>query len=171
MGGRAKVPMAALRTICGNLGWEEVRTYIQSGNVVFLAGGKPSALERELEAGLASQLGVTTSVMVRTAKAWKGYIAKNPFPEEARNETSRVLLYVPKSPPLEGAAEAIQSRAKNRERVARVEDALCIYYPVGAGQSKLTPTLIDRSIGSPATGRNWRTVLELDSLASAINGK
>jgi uncharacterized protein (DUF1697 family) len=55
----------------------------------------------------------------------------------------------------------LRARAADGERIERVGDALWIHYPRGAGRSKLTPALFDRSAGSPVTARNWNTVLEL----------
>ena len=70
-------------------------------------------------------------------------------------------MLLSKRPPAGGAEESIQARAAAGERVRRGGDALWINFPEGSGTSKLTPALIDRAVGSPATSRNYRTVVTL----------
>jgi uncharacterized protein (DUF1697 family) len=160
VGGR-KLPMAELRALCGELGWEEVATYIQSGNVVFTAAGTAVAIEQELEDAIKEKLGIEVPVIVRTAAQWAEYPPGNPFPKAAKEEPNRLMLLLSKAPPANGAEDAIQARATAGEKVKRAGDALWIHFPQGAGTSKLTPSLIDRAVGAPATARNYRTVTTL----------
>jgi len=160
VGGR-KLPMAELRALCGELGWADVATYIQSGNIVFGADGKSEAIEKLLEDAVAERFGLDVPVIVRTGAQWASYPPANPFPTAAENEPNRLMLLLSKRPPARGAEEIIQARATAGEQVRRAGDALWIHFPEGAGTSKLTPSLIDRAIGSPATSRNYRTVTTL----------
>jgi uncharacterized protein (DUF1697 family) len=91
-------------------------------------------------------------------------VASNPFPDATGIEPNRVMLLVSKAPPLTSAADDVQRRARDGERVRLTGDALWIHYPSGQGTSRLSPALIDRCIGSPATSRNWRSVLALADL-------
>ncbi|HEX6375881.1 MAG TPA: DUF1697 domain-containing protein [Allosphingosinicella sp.] len=166
VGGR-KLPMAALRALCGELGWEEVETYIQSGNLVFRAAGKPEALEARLEKAVAGRFGLDVPVIVRTAAQWAGYADANPFPEVARDEPNRLQLLVSKQAPKTDAAAKLMERARAGEAVAAAGGALWVHFPQGAGTSKLTPSLIDKACGSPSTSRNWRTVAKLREMAEA----
>ena len=84
VGGR-KLPMADLRTLCGGLGWENVRTYIQSGNIVFDAEGKADSLERELETAIEKEFALDVPVIVRSAAQWDKIVAANPFEEAPQN--------------------------------------------------------------------------------------
>jgi uncharacterized protein (DUF1697 family) len=163
VGGR-KLPMAQLRELCADLGWTEVRTYIQSGNLVFSAAGKPAAIEACLEQAIERRFGFEVPVMVRSARAWSALRAGNPFPEAARDAPNRLMLMVAKKPPAEGAEATIQSRATAGEQVKRAGEGIWIHYPEGVGRSKLTPTMIDRAIGSPATARNYRTIVKLEEM-------
>jgi uncharacterized protein (DUF1697 family) len=165
--GERKLPMAELRALCAELGWEDVATYIQSGNVVFTASGKPDALEKMLEDAVARRFGFESPVIVRTAGQWAGYSPANPFLQAARDEPNRLLLLLSKSPPAKGAEDVIQARAVAGEQVRRAGDALWFHYPEGVGTSKLTPSLIDRAIGSPGTARNYRTVVTLLDMVRA----
>jgi uncharacterized protein (DUF1697 family) len=160
VGGR-KLPMAELRALCAGLGWTDIATYIQSGNLVFSAPGKPEAIEATLEAAIEKQFGLDVPVIVRSRAEWAKYPAENPFPEAARDEPAKLHLLLSKRPPAKCAAEAIEARAKAGEQVREAAGAVWIHYPEGAGTSKLTPSLIDRAIGSPGTARNFNTVLKL----------
>ena len=164
VGGR-KLPMAELRALCGNLGWEDVETYIQSGNLVFSAPGKAEALETKLEKAIKERFGFHSEVMVRSASQWAKLLAANPFGEASEAEPNRVLVGLPKSELASGAAGAIAARASAGERVEAAGGALWFHYPEGVGTSKITPSLIDRSAGSPVTARNWRTMLKLHEMA------
>ena len=163
VGGR-KMPMAELRALCAGLGWEDVATYIQSGNVVFTPGGKPAGAEEQLEQAIADRFGLDIPVIVRTAAQWARYPAGNPFAQAAKDEPNRLMLLLSKRPPAPRAEAVIQARAQAGEQVRRAGDALWFHYPGGAGTSKLTPSLIDRAIGSPGTARNYNTVLKLKEM-------
>ena len=164
VGGR-KLPMAELRTLCGELGWEDVETYIQSGNVLFSAPGASGEIERNLEAAIKERFGMDVPVMVRTASQWAGYVAANPFPEAARDEPNRLQLLVSKEVPKGDAAEKLMDRAQAGESVKAAGGALWFHFPEGVGTSKVTPSAIDKATGSASTGRNWRTVLKLQEMA------
>jgi uncharacterized protein (DUF1697 family) len=166
VGGR-KLPMAELRTLCAELGWTEVATYIQSGNVVFTAPGKADAIEVQLEKAIEKEFGLDVRVVVRSQAEWAEYPGLNPFPQAAKDEPAKLHILLSKRPPARDAAEAIQARAKAGERVKQAGDALWFHYPEGAGTSKLTPSLIDKAIGSPGTARNYNTVMKLLEMLEA----
>jgi uncharacterized protein (DUF1697 family) len=163
VGGR-KLPMAELRALCGEIGWRDVATYIQSGNVLFSAEAKSAAAEAALEQAIAERFGLDVPVIVRTAAQWSSHAAANPFPDPARDDPNRLLLLVSKRPPSVDSAERLMERAQAGERVALAGGALWFHFPDGIGTSKLTPAAIDKACGSPTTGRNWRTVLKLQEL-------
>ncbi|MFN2316837.1 MAG: DUF1697 domain-containing protein [Gemmatimonadales bacterium] len=164
VGGKHRVPMAELRQAAEALGWTDVQSYIQSGNLVFAAAGQAAAFERTLEAAIAKRFGLAIPAMVRTAREWLGYLGKNPFPDASASEPGLVMLALSKAPLAAGAAAALQGRAMDGERVQESGGALWIYFPGGSGRSKLSPALMDRLAGSPVTMRNWRTVVKLGEL-------
>jgi len=157
VGGR-KLPMAELRALCAALGWEDVATYIQSGNVVFSSGMTPAEAEAALEGAVAKVYGYDAPTIVRTRAEWAELAAGNPFAEAAKTEPNRIQLLVSKDRVKPGAAEAIMAKARAGETVKEAPGALWFHYPEGIGTSKLTPALIDKACGSPTTGRNYRTV-------------
>lgn len=165
--GGCKLPMAELREVCAGLGWENVATYIQSGNVVFEAAGQPAALEAALEQAVTARFGFVRPVIVRSARQWADYAAGSPFPEAEQNKPNYLLLGLAKSAVAAGAAEILQARGTAGEQVRQEQDALWFWFPDGSGVSKLTPSAIDKATGSPVTTRNWRTVLKLQEMLTA----
>lgn len=162
--GHNKVPMSELRSMCAELGWGDIQTYIQSGNLVFTAGSAPAALEAELERAIVRSFGLLVPVIVRAATDWPAYVKSNPFPEASEREPNLVMLALSKAPPKADAEVGLRERAVNGERIVRVGDALWIHFSNGVARSKLSPGLFDRLVGSPVTTRNWRTVLKLGEL-------
>ena len=166
VGGHNRVPMPELRALCGDLGWEDVESYIQSGNLVFRAAGRATGLEGVLERAIERRFDLSVSVLVRPAADWPGYVGGNPFPRASKDEPNLVMLALSKEPPRQDAIDRLRERAADGERIEQVGDALWIHYAGGSGRSKLSPSVLDRLAGSPVTTRNWRTVLKLEELAS-----
>jgi uncharacterized protein (DUF1697 family) len=163
VGGR-KLPMAELRAHVAGLGWENVATYIQSGNIVFDAACSPAEAEAVLEALIRGHYGYEAPAIVRTRAQWAHYPDSNPFPDVAREKPGFLLMLLSKDPPNADAAALIQARAAAGEQVRQAGDALWIHFPEGSGQSKLTPAQIDKAIGSTATSRNYRTICTLKDM-------
>ncbi len=157
--------MTELRGLAEDIGWADVESYIQSGNLVFRAVGKPTKLETELEEAIAGRYVLSIPVVVRRSREWSGYLATNPFREASEIEPNLVMLALAKAAPNDGAVEQLRARATLGEQIRRVGNALWIHYAGGAGASKLSPALLDRAAGSVVTTRNWRTVTRLAAMA------
>ena len=157
VGGQRKVPMAELRALASELGFEEARTLIASGNLLFSANGTAAALEAKLEEAVERRFGFPVDIMVRTAAQWRGYIKSNPMAQEAEAAPRFLMLFVGKQKAEEAALEWLRARAAPGERIAAKGDAVWIFFANGGGRSKLgngpKPGLW--------TGRNWRTVLAI----------
>lgn len=169
VGPHNKVGMSDLRDLLTELGMRDAQTLLQSGNAIFRSESRTSAqLEGLIERAISTRLHLQTDVMVRSHKEWKGIIAANPFPKEARQDPSHLLVLPLKGPPAPGAVGALQDAISGRE-VIRV-DGRCAYivYPDGIGRSKLTSALIEKKLGTRGTGRNWNTALKLDALADTM---
>lgn len=164
VGGQHKIPMTELRSVCAGIGWEDVQTYIQSGNVVFTATGSSAELESQLERAIEREFRFSVPVIVRSNASWRRYIKANPFPDASQLTPNFVALALSKTPPGRGAVPELRRRAADGEEVVKSGDALWIHYRGGMGRSKLSPSVLDRSAGSPVTVRNWRTVLKLSEL-------
>lgn len=166
VGGR-KLPMAELRSHCAGLGWADVATYIQSGNIVFETDAAPAEAEAALEALIKREYGYEAPAVVRTAAEWTGYAPGCPFPDAARDEPNRLMMLLSKRPPAAEAAALIQARAQHGEKVAAAGDAIWIHYPGGQQETKITPAFVDKAVGSIATARNHRTVVTLQDMLQA----
>lgn len=172
VGRTGKLAMADLRAALADLGFTDVQTLLQSGNAVFTAPGRttPIALESRIEATLAERFSLKTDVIVRRAAAWQKVIAANPFPKAAKDDPSHLLVLVAKSPIPSAAAKALQAaiaKFAGRETAAVVDGHLYACFPDGIGRSKLTPAVIERTVGVPVTGRNWNTVTKLAAAVGA----
>lgn len=161
------MPMAELRALCANIALQDVRSYIQSGNLVFASAGKAPVVAKKLEAAIASHFGFAIDVIVRTASQWPAYVQGNPLREASARAPNLVMLGLSKLPPNRGALAALRERAAANERIEVVGDALWFHFADGAGKTKLSPALIDRAVGSTVTVRNWRTVLEIQKMLGA----
>ncbi len=161
VGGNNKLPMAALKAFCGEIGLKDARTLLQSGNLVFAADGRSTAeLEALLEREAAERLGLKTLFHVRRPEEWNGLIAANPFVAMAKDNPSRMLLMVMKHQPDRDVVAALQAEIPGPEQIAIGERALYVTFPDGQGDSKAS-SLIDRRLKGSGTGRNWNTVLKL----------
>jgi uncharacterized protein (DUF1697 family) len=167
VGGRTMVAMADLRELLTELGFVDVRTVLQSGNVVFRSTGRRTAaqLERALEAESEQRLGLRTDFLVRTAEEWRSVVARNPFREEAERDPGHLLVMFLKDTPSATAVKALDAAIAGPEIVRADGRHLYIVYPNGIGRSRLTHTLIEKKLGTRGTGRNWNTVLKLHALA------
>jgi uncharacterized protein (DUF1697 family) len=166
IGSTRKLPMADLRAACVEDGLGAVQTYIQSGNVV-LEDGDPKTTEAALAALIRARFGLEVPVVARTAAQWDRLIATCPFPDEAGAAPKALHLLACQRPPKADAVEALRARARHGERIATWGDHdIAIHFTNGVADSKLTPTLIDRLVGAPATGRNWNTLLKLQEMAA-----
>lgn len=164
LGAHGKVAMPELRKLVENLGFDDVRTLLNSGNLVFK--GERADVEAFLEASAAKQLGLQTDVFVRTGSQWSEAVAANPFPDEATDDPSHLVMVCLKEAPKPGAVDELRAAVKGREIVKAEGRQLYITYPDGIGTSKLTMPLIERKLAGRGTGRNWNTVLKLQTLAS-----
>jgi uncharacterized protein (DUF1697 family) len=168
VGGHAKVAMADLRDLLTGLGFRDVRTLLQSGNVVFRGDQEsPVELEGLLEAEAASHLGRRIDFLVRTADEWGEIVARNPFPDEAERDPGHLVVMCLKQAPAATAVEALQATITGPEIVRADGRQLYITYPAGIGPSRLTGAVIESKLRTRGTARNWNTVLKLAALVSA----
>lgn len=167
VGGNKKVPMATLRGLAEGLGWTAVQTYIQSGNLVFRAKGKPATLAAALEQAIEGEFGFEVPVIVCGAAAWTGFAAGSPFPEAEAARPNLLHLALAKVAVPAAAAAGLSPYCKAGERLVVREGALWIDFAEGVARSKLAPAVLDRVVGGTVTARNWRTVQALAALFAA----
>ncbi|HEX4860459.1 MAG TPA: DUF1697 domain-containing protein [Rhizomicrobium sp.] len=162
VGGTGKVAMAELKALAEEIGLAEPRTLLQSGNLVFASkSSSTAALEKLLEREVAARFGVKPDVVVRSAKEIDAVIARNPFAKEAKNDPGRLHVHFLKSPASAAQVAALNAAIKGREVVKGAGAEVFIYFPDGAGNSKLTGAVVERHLGARGTARNWNTVTKL----------
>lgn len=163
--GHRQVAMADLRALLSRLGFAAPRSLLQSGNLVFQATARSSAqLERLIESETEGRLGVETECFVRSAREWRALVAQNPFREEARRAPGRLAVQFLKNPATPEGVAALDGAITGREVVRARGKLLYVVYPDGFARTRLTNALIERKLGTRATGRNWNTVLKLAAL-------
>ena len=162
VGGTKKVTMAELSGFFVSLGFGQVRTIVQTGNVVFTSdAGDSTELEGLLETEAKKRLDLDTDFFVRSSKEWDAVIVRNLFPDEAESDPSHLVIMVLKDAPAAAALSALQAAIQGPELVKADGKQLYAVYPAGIGRSRLTLKLIEGKLGTRATGRNWNTVLKI----------
>jgi uncharacterized protein (DUF1697 family) len=162
LGPHNKVAMVDVCRVFADAGMREVRSLLQTGNVLFTSAVSSGAkVELALEKAALKDLGLQTDFFVRTATEWEAIVDANPFPKEAKSDPSHLVVIAFKDAPAAGAAAALQRVVKGRETTRIVGRQAFIVYPDGIGTSKLTIAVIERALGTRATGRNWNTVLKI----------
>ena len=167
VGGRW-VSMAELRAAVKSLGYTNVRTLLQSGNVIFSSSRRGAAIERDLELAVLRRFGFETPIMVRSAAELDAVVSANPFSAEAKRDPGHLIVVFLKSNAGAKEEKALRAAIVGRERVLLRGKTLYVVYPDGVGRSKLTASLIDRHLGTSGTARNWNTVTKLRALAATL---
>jgi len=166
VGGHKKIAMSELRAFLAHLGFDNVRSLLQSGNLVFRSNARTGAgLERLFDVQAEKRLGLRTAFLVRSAKEWEAVIAHNPFQTEAKSDPSHLVVVFLKDAPHKKALKALQDAIKGPELIRAEGRQLYVVYPAGIARSRLTNKLIEEQLGTRGTGRNWNTVLKLAVLA------
>jgi uncharacterized protein (DUF1697 family) len=157
VGGTGMLPMKDLAALCTGLGLQDVRTYIQSGNVVFASALPEPKIKSKLERALAAKMGKKIDVMVRTAAELRSILEANPFPDGKPAQVAVVFLAAPAP---KGAFDRLVIPGPEEVKAAGRE--VYIHYPEGMGRSKLKlPSVV---VG---TTRNLNTVAKLVEMTGA----
>jgi uncharacterized protein (DUF1697 family) len=162
--GRAhRVPMADLRALLTGAGYGEVRTLLQSGNVVLDAQLPPEELAREVEHALAGRFGFPVPTVVRTREELLAAVARDPLGSVATDPTRYVVSFSAADVPAE-VVERLRAADPGEDRFAVEGHELYLWCPNGQLQSPLAAVLARHKGGPVGTARNWNTVLKLAEL-------
>jgi uncharacterized protein (DUF1697 family) len=162
VGGHKRVKMDKLRASFEALGLDQVKTYIQSGNVVFKAAkSSSSALQKRIEERILKDFGFSISVVLRTAAEIANIIASNPFLKEPGIDQEKLhVMFLSEAPAPEAVKKLVEvTEAPDRCRCFGKE--IYFYLPNGVSQSVLFNSPVDRILAVVTTTRNWRTVNQL----------
>ena len=161
LGARNRVAMPALRELFEDMGFTDVETYVQSGNVVFSATSKPRG--HAIAKRVAKDLDVTSPVLVRSATELAKIVTGVPFEGDAAAFHVTLLEDKPKA----AAVKAIDAEKFAPDEFAVVGKDVYLRCPKGYGVSKLSNAFWEKKLGTVATTRNWKTITNLRDLTSA----
>jgi uncharacterized protein (DUF1697 family) len=161
VGGSNTVPMADLRAMFAAVGFADAQTYIQSGNVVFSANARETALVGQLEAAIAKGFSLQIPVVVRSRAQLAAVLAADPFPDAASNMAH--VAFLSDKPSAKAIATLDPERSPPDEFLVAGREVY-LHYPNGSGRSRLTADYLERVLGVRATVRNRNTVTKLLTL-------
>ena len=164
LGPRNRVAMPALREALEEAGFDDVKTYVQSGNVVLGSLAKPETVRRKVEQVIADRFGLEIPVVVRTRAELAAVVKRNPLGKVATEPKRYQVSFLEKKLPAKTLKE-LEAVAAPSERVAAHGRELYAWHPAGVARSKLWVQLAGKGLGVTATARNWTTVEALLELA------
>lgn len=161
VGGKNKLPMKDLAEIFAEAGCREVATYIQSGNVVFLATAAVlKKLAGAIEAKIGERFGYKVPVVIRSHEELSAVVRENPFLRAGEPESTLHVAFLAATPEASAIAKLDPDRSPP-DRFAVMGKEVYLHLPNGAGNSKLTNAWMDAKLSTISTARNWNTVLKL----------
>jgi len=158
--------MAEVRKVFGDLGYREVQIYLQTGNVVFEhTGGEPDGVAAEVEKHIYDDLGVATTVLLRTEAELAAVLAGNPYLDVVDDLTKLhvTFLAAEPTPALAAALEVPQGETAQFTLAGR---DVYLHTPQGYGRTKINNAFLEKQLGVSATTRGWKTVATLADLAA-----
>ncbi len=163
-----RVKMNALRGLYERLGLQEVRTLLQSGNVVFRTDNRNlGQLTREIESAIEKQFSFSAPVVLRTAGELQNVVANNPFAGRQDLDPAKLLVTFLTSRPTSEGCKKVAALDTGSEEVHVSGREVYIYYSNGLARPKVSWTTIDKMLGTTGTGRNWNTVVKLSTVANS----
>jgi len=171
LAGKRKIKMDTLRALYESLGLRDAKTLLQSGNVVFKTERKDLVvLTKKIESAIERKFGFHSDVVLRTSSELRDVIARNPFAKRAGVDASRFLVsFLVSYPGAEAREKVLRIKADPEE--LRIEGReVYIYFPNGMARPKLSMALVERTLKTSWTGRNWNTVRKLLEMAQGLEG-
>ena len=166
VGGKNRLPMKELAALFVDAGCEDVRTYIQSGNVVFRTGSTEGEdISTVISASILSRLGYQIPVITRTAREFQEIVQANPFVEAGAEADKLHFMFLAELPD-SANVEALDTDRSPGDEFAVQGREIYLYCPNGVARTKLTNSYFDSRLSTTSTTRNWRTVQRLLELAT-----
>ena len=168
--GQKMIKMDVLREMYSGLQFINVRTYIQSGNVVFqFKNSENGDLEKLISGQIIKSFGLEVPVIVIKMDELKIIVGSNPFIGDKTKDTSFLHVTFLSSVPERDNFETIGKVKLPGEELVLINRAVYLYCPNGYGNTKLSNTYLEKSLKTSATTRNWKTTIELLTLAESKN--
>ncbi|SCL20550.1 Uncharacterized conserved protein, DUF1697 family [Micromonospora rhizosphaerae] len=166
--GATRIAMADLRRLVTDLGHEDVRTYLQSGNVVFTSTTRDTAtLAKGIEQAIADELGLTVPVLVRSGAELAAVADASPYADKQDDPTRLLVAFLSAAPAKARLAELTVPAGENIEYTVAGRE-IHLHFPDGGyGRTKFTNTYLEKKLGVVATTRNWKSVQALRDMAAS----
>lgn len=153
--------------MCDRLGFQNVETYVQSGNIVFQAETANSAfLSKRIGESILDSIGFETPVIVRTSKEMENVVADNPFLKERDVDSSKLQVTFLRETAQKGSLKTLEELVTGQDRFHTASREIYLYCPEGYGRTKLSNNAIEKALSVTATTRNWRTTNALLDMVS-----
>ncbi|HEX2587475.1 MAG TPA: DUF1697 domain-containing protein [Gaiellales bacterium] len=165
LGAARRVSMADLRACFEELGYEDVETLLQSGNVVYRGTDAAASSERRIERALLERTGLEIPVAVRTATQLQAVVRRNPLRDHASDPKRHHVIFLSAKPSASRAA-ALERKAYEPELFELHGRELYVWWPEGVHRARLTLPTLERKLGVVGTARNWNTVEKLAAMAA-----
>jgi uncharacterized protein (DUF1697 family) len=170
VGAHKRIKMDALRTVYEALKLDDVRTFIQSGNVIFRTKEKNlPALARKIQAAIEGKFGFRVEVILRTANELRHAIAANPFAKRRDVEPGKLLISFLDAEPGSDARSTLAKLKDYPEELHLNGRELYIYFPNGAGRTKLPWSSLEKLFKVTGTARNLNSVVKMLAIAEEID--
>jgi uncharacterized protein (DUF1697 family) len=166
LGSRNRIAMRELRDALEQAGFDDVQTYVQSGNVVLTSSGSAAHVARKVERQISKSFGLDIDVVVRTRSQLAKVVERNPLAKVAKNPKRYQVSFL-SAKPSAAVTRKLEEAAAEKERVVLIGREIYAWHPEGIGRSRLWTLLAGRGLGVTATARNWTTVAKLLELASS----
>jgi uncharacterized protein (DUF1697 family) len=167
--GHNTIKMDALRGFCQDLGFRNVETYVQSGNVVFqTATENPAAVSKRIGETILQFLGFNTPVIVRTSREMRNVILNNPLLKEKDMDSSKLHVTFLSETAQKGSVKKLETLATSPDRFYPASHEIYLYCPGGYGRTKLSNNAIEKVLSAKATTRNWKTTNALFEMVSKL---
>lgn len=161
--------MEALRKLYENLGYQHVKTYLQSGNVVFKAPASENEIAQKISRRIKTEYGFEVPVIVLTLDELEKIIESNPFLNDPEKDPSAFYVTFLETQPAIFDRKVIEDKKRKEEEIHFADNAVYIYCPKGYGATKLSNTFLESKLKVSATTRNWKSTNAIFKLAQQLN--
>lgn len=162
--GQKPLRMEELRNAFLELGYINVQTYVQSGNVVFKSEGDVAEHQKRIATMISDRFGYDVPVLVRTSEEWNALVVANPWNANDAFDPAFFHVTLLAGDVRPSLIDDLQAKTREDERVVLGKQAVYLYCPNGYGRTKLNNNFIESKSKCSATTRNWKTVLALQNL-------